>query len=65
MLSSAYFRRQADVYLRLSLLASDERSASALLTRHYEFAAKAELFERASAVAEVRTVSCLALGGSR
>jgi hypothetical protein len=40
MPSSAYFRRQADICLRLSLIASDEEVSNRLITMSREYLAK-------------------------
>ena len=42
MPSSAYFRRQADICLRLSLIASDEEVSSRLIKMSREYLAKAD-----------------------
>src|SRR4030081_2828922 len=42
MPSSAYFRRQADICLRLSLIASDEEVSSRLITMSREYLAKSD-----------------------
>ena len=41
MPSAAYFRRQADICLRLSLIASDEEVSNRLIIMAREYAAKA------------------------
>ena len=42
MPSSAYLRRQADICLRLSLIASDEEVSSRLITMSREYLAKSD-----------------------
>ena len=42
MPSAAYFRRQADICLRLSLIASDEEVSNRLIIMAREYAAKAD-----------------------
>jgi hypothetical protein len=42
MPSSAYFRRQADICLRLSLIASDEEVSNRLITMSREYLAKSD-----------------------
>lgn len=42
MPSSAYFRRQADICLRLSLIASDEEVSNRLITMSREYSAKSD-----------------------
>jgi hypothetical protein len=42
MPSSAYFRRQADICLRLSLIASDEEVSNRLIKMSREYLAKAD-----------------------
>jgi len=42
MPSAAYFRRQADICLRLSLISSDEEVSNRLIIMAREYAAKAE-----------------------
>jgi hypothetical protein len=42
MPSSAYFRRQADICLRLSLIASDDEVANRLITMSREYLAKSD-----------------------
>jgi hypothetical protein len=42
MPSSAYFRRQADICLRLSLIASDEEVSNRLITLSREYQAKSD-----------------------
>jgi hypothetical protein len=42
MPSSAYFRRQADICLRLSLIASDEEVSNRLITLSREYLAKSD-----------------------
>jgi hypothetical protein len=42
MPSSAYFRRQADICLRLSLIASDEEVSSRLIKMSREYLAKGD-----------------------
>jgi hypothetical protein len=45
MPSSAYFLRQADICLRLSLVASDEQVSNRLVTMAQEYKAKAAALE--------------------
>ena len=49
MPSAAYFRRQADICLRLSLIASDEEVSNRLIVMAREYAAKADALEEAAA----------------
>jgi hypothetical protein len=42
MASAAYFRRQADICLRLSLIASDEEVSNRLIIMATEYAAKGD-----------------------
>jgi hypothetical protein len=42
MPSSAYFRRQADICLRLSLIASDEEVSNRLITMSREYMARSD-----------------------
>jgi hypothetical protein len=46
MPSAAYFRRQADICLRLSLIASDEVVSSKLITMARDYMATSEALER-------------------
>ena len=46
MPSAAYFRRQADICVRLSLIASDERVSNRLITMAREYIATSETLER-------------------
>jgi hypothetical protein len=48
MPSAAYFRRQADICLRLSLIASDEEVSSRLITMARDYLAHGEALERVS-----------------
>ena len=48
MPSSEYFRRQADICLRLSLIASDDQVASQLIIMAEEYKVKADAIEAAS-----------------
>jgi len=41
MPSSEYFRRQAELCLRLAMLAANEDAARVLLERHHDFIARA------------------------
>ena len=43
MPSAAYFRRQADICLRLSLISSDEEVSNRLIIMAREYAAKADV----------------------
>jgi hypothetical protein len=49
MPSAAYFRRQADVCLRLSLISSDEEVSNRLIIMAREYAAKADVLKEAAA----------------
>jgi hypothetical protein len=49
MPSSAYFLRQADICLRLSLVASDEHVSSRLIAMAQEYKAKAAALDPAAA----------------
>ena len=49
MPSAAYFRRQADICLRLSLIASDEEVSNRLIVMAREYAAKADALKEAAA----------------
>jgi hypothetical protein len=46
MPSAAYFRRQADICLRLSLIASDDAISARLVTMAKEYLATSEALER-------------------
>ena len=46
MPSAAYFRRQADICLRLSLIASDDAISTRLVTMAKEYLATGEALER-------------------
>jgi hypothetical protein len=46
MPSAAYFRRQADICLRLSLIASDETVSSRLIAMARDYMATSEAMER-------------------
>ncbi len=46
MPSAAYFRRQADICLRLSLIASDDGVSNRLITMTREYMATGEALER-------------------
>jgi hypothetical protein len=46
MPSAAYFRRQADICLRLSLIASDDNVSNRLVTMAREYMATSETLER-------------------
>ena len=48
MPSAAYFRRQADICLRLSLIASDEEVSNRLIIMAREYVAKADAAEEAA-----------------
>jgi len=50
MPSSAYFRRQADICLRLSLIASDDQVAGRLATMARDYIATSQALEREAAV---------------
>jgi hypothetical protein len=49
MPSAAYFRRQADICLRLSLIASDEEVSNRLIIMAREYAAKADALGKEAA----------------
>lgn len=49
MASSAYFLRQADICLRLSLVASDDHVSSRLIAMAQEYKAKAAALDPATA----------------
>ena len=49
MPSAAYFRRQADICLRLSLIASDEEVSNRLIIMAREYGAKADAMKEAAA----------------
>ena len=46
MPSAAYFRRQADICVRLSLIASDERVSNRLITMAREYMASSEALDQ-------------------
>jgi hypothetical protein len=46
--STEYFRRQADICLRLSLIASDDELSSRLITMAEEYKAKADAIDAQS-----------------
>jgi hypothetical protein len=46
MPSAAYFRRQADICLRLSLIASDDHVSNRLITMARDYMATSEALER-------------------
>jgi hypothetical protein len=46
MPSAAYFRRQADICLRLSLIASDDNVANRLITMAREYMATSDALDR-------------------
>ncbi len=46
MPSAAYFRRQADICLRLSLIASDEEVSGRLITMARDYMATSEALEK-------------------
>jgi hypothetical protein len=48
MPSAAYFRRQADICLRLSLIASDDHVSNRLITMARDYMAMSEALERES-----------------
>ena len=48
MPSAAYFRRQADICLRLSLIASDDSVSNRLITMARDYMATSEALERES-----------------
>ena len=48
MPSAAYFRRQADICLRLSLISSDQEVSNRLILMAREYAAKADVEEAAA-----------------
>jgi hypothetical protein len=49
MPSAAYFRRQADICLRLSLISSDQEVSNRLIIMAREYAAKADALQEAPA----------------
>jgi len=49
MPSAAYFRRQADICLRLSLIASDEEVSNRLIIMAREYRVKADAVEETAA----------------
>jgi hypothetical protein len=49
MPSAAYFRRQADICLRLSLISSDGEVSNRLIIMAKEYATKADALEEAAA----------------
>ena len=49
MPSAAYFRRQADICLRLSLISSDGEVSNRLIIMAREYAAKADALEETAA----------------
>jgi len=49
MPSAAYFRRQADICLRLSLIASDEGVSNRLITMARDYMASSEALDREQA----------------
>jgi hypothetical protein len=49
MPSAAYFRRQADICLRLSLISSDEEVSNRLIIMAREYAAKADALGKEAA----------------
>jgi hypothetical protein len=49
MPSPAYFRRQADICLRLSLISSDQEVSNRLIIMAREYAAKADALQEAPA----------------
>jgi hypothetical protein len=57
MLSSEYFRRQADICLRLSVISSSEEAASQLIVMAHEYQTKADALE-----AHTRSPSAYATG---
>jgi hypothetical protein len=50
MPSAAYFRRQADICLRLSLIASDDNVSSRLITMAREYMATSDALDREKGV---------------
>ena len=49
MPSAAYFRRQADICLRLSLISSDQEVSNRLIIMAREYAAKADVLKETAA----------------
>ena len=49
MPSAAYFRRQADICLRLSLISSDQEVSNRLIIMAREYGAKADAMKEAAA----------------
>jgi len=58
MPSSAYFRRQADICLRLSLIASDEEVSSRLIKMSREYLAKGDALAGGEADVTTLTEAC-------
>jgi hypothetical protein len=67
MPSAAYFRRQADICLRLSLISSDGEVSNRLIIMAREYAAKADAMEEAPADAPPGPIGphCRISGGPR
>jgi hypothetical protein len=67
MPSAAYFRRQADICLRLSLISSDGEVSNRLIIMAREYAAKADALEEAPADAPPGPIGphCRISGGPR
>jgi hypothetical protein len=53
VLHATYFRRQADICLRLSLIASDDEVSSRLIVMAQEYKAKAEAESKSPPAAKV------------
>ena len=61
MPSAAYFRRQADICLRLSLIASDEEVSNRLIIMAREYGAKADAINEADATSAAERTALLDL----
>jgi hypothetical protein len=58
MPSAGYLRRQADICLRLALIASDEEASGRLLAIHHDYKAKADAMGRRGRGARERDGAC-------
>ena len=63
MPSAAYFRRQADICLRLSLIASDEEVSNRLIIMAREYGVKADAAEEAARADGIATFGGQPSGG--
>ena len=52
MPSAGYLRRQADICLRLALIASDEEASGRLLAIHHDYKGKADAMDAETEVPE-------------